>query len=153
MVVIRADETDAEGKVQPIVIEAETNIQDGVVIHSMAGLPVTIGPRASIAHGVVIHGPCTIGEGCFFSLRTTIYRAILEDYVWVGIGSTIMRTTVPSHTMIPAGSVIRTASDVRTYRLINEKEEKYQANVFSAAAALREGYAALYESTRPEKTG
>jgi len=79
-----------------------------------------------------------------------IYRAILEDYVWVGIGSTIMRTTVPSHTMIPAGSVIRTASDVRTFRFINEKEEKYQANVFSAAAALREGYAGLYESTGPE---
>ena len=102
MAVIRADEADAEGRVQPIVIEAETNIQDGVIIHSMAGLPVTIGQRASIAHGVIIHGPCTIGEGCFFSLRTTLYRAILEDYVWVGIGSTIMRATVPSHTMIPA---------------------------------------------------
>jgi hypothetical protein len=49
--------------------------------------------------------------------------------------------------------VIRTASDVRTFIFINGKEEKYEANVFSAAAALREGYAGLYESTRPEKTG
>ena len=35
----------------------------------------------------------------------------------------------------------------------HRKEEKYQGNVFSAAAALREGYAGLYESTGPEQTG
>lgn len=146
LVVIRADEADAEGKVRPIVIEAETNIQDGVIIHSMGGMSVTIGPRASVAHGVIIHGPCTIGEGCFVALRSVLYRATLEDYVWAGIGSIIMRTTVPSHTMIPAGSVIRTGSDVRTFRLINEKEEKYQAAVFSAANAMRDGYTALFDS-------
>ena len=56
--VIRADEPGTNGKVQPIMIEAESNIQDGVLIHSMGGASVRIGPKASIAHGVVIHGPC-----------------------------------------------------------------------------------------------
>jgi hypothetical protein len=46
--------------------------------------------------------------------------------------------------MIPAGSVIRTESDVRAFRLIDKKEEKYQADVFAAANGLREGYVALY---------
>jgi carbonic anhydrase/acetyltransferase-like protein (isoleucine patch superfamily) len=77
------------------------------------------------------------------ALRVVLYNATLEDEVWVGIGSIIMRASVPSHTMIPAGSVIRTASDVRNFRLINEKEEKYQASVFFAADALREGYMGL----------
>ena len=145
--VIRADEADKDGNVHPVVIEAETNIQDGVIIHSRGGTSVRIGPRASVAHGAVIHGPCTIGEGCFVALRVVLYNATLEDGVWVGIGSIIMRATVPSHTMIPAGSVIRTASDVRNFRITNEKEEKYQANVFFAANALREGYLGLYSSS------
>lgn len=141
--VIRADEPGADGKVQPVVIEAESNIQDGVIIHSMGGTSVLIGPRASIAHGAVIHGPCIIGEGCFVALRAVLYSATLEDNVWVGIGSIVMRAKVASHTMIPAGSVIRTESDVRNFRLTNVKEEDYKADVFSAANAMREGYKAL----------
>ncbi len=149
--VIRADEAGNDGKVHPVVIEAETNIQDGVIIHSRGGTSVRIGPRASVAHGAVIHGPCIIGEGCFVALRVVLYNATLEDGVWVGIGSIIMRATVPSHTMIPAGSVIRTASDVRNFRITNEKEEKYEANVFFAANALREGYMGLYSSSASGK--
>lgn len=40
--------------------------------------------------------------------------------------------------------MIRTESDVRTFRLIEKKEEKYQADVFAAANGLRDGYQALY---------
>jgi len=35
--VIRADEPGTDGKVLPIMIEAESNIQDGVLIHSIGG--------------------------------------------------------------------------------------------------------------------
>ena len=37
-----------------------------------------IGPKASIAHGVVIHGPCVIGEESFVALRTVIYSATIK---------------------------------------------------------------------------
>jgi len=150
-VVIRADEADSEGKVHPIVIEAETNIQDGVIIHSRGGTSVHIGPRASIAHGVIIHGPCVIGERCFVALRAVLYRATLEEGVWVGIGSIIMRATIPSHTMIPAGSVIRYDSDVRHFRFTNVKEEEYQRNVFEASSTLRQEYLDLYSDGVSEK--
>ncbi|MFH1934949.1 MAG: carbonate dehydratase [Pseudomonadota bacterium] len=147
--VIRADETDAEGKVHPIVIEAETNIQDGVIIHTREGTSVNIGPSASVAHGVIIHGPCVIGEGCFLALRSVFYSATLEDGIWVGIGAVIMRATVPSHTMIPAGSVIRCESDVRHFRLTNVKEEEYKGNVSAVSQTLRQGYIALYKDNNP----
>jgi len=148
--VIRADEADAEGKVHPVVIEAESNIQDGVIIHSRGGTSVRIGPRASIAHGVIIHGPCVIGEGCFLALRSVLYRATLEEAVWVGIGSIIMRANIPSHTMVPAGSVIRFETDVRHFRLTHLKEQEYQEDVFSASQTLRQGYLDLYRDSNPE---
>ena len=138
--VIRADEVDEEGKVHPVVIENESHIQDGVIIHARAGTSVTIGPRATIAHGVIIHGPCEIGEGTFVALGATIYNSTLEDRVWVGVHSIIMRTTIPSHTMILAGSVIRSHSDIRHFRLTNIKEEEYEKSVFEASSKLRRSY-------------
>lgn len=145
--VIRADEPDTEGKVHPIIIEAETNIQDGAMIHSRGGTSLIIGPGVSISHGVVIHGPCEIGEGCFLSLRSVFYRATLEDHVWVGIGSIVMKATIPSHTMIPAGSVIRSGTDVRHFRLINVKEEEYQRGVSAASGVFRQGYLNLFKDS------
>ena len=149
--VIRADETDAEGKVHPVMIETETNIQDGVLIHTRGGTSVTIGPRSSIAHGVIIHGPCVTGKECFVALRVVLYSATLEEGVWVGIGSIIMRTTVPSHTMIPAGSVVRCENDVRHFRLTSVNEEKYHRDVFEVAGTLRQDYLDLYSNSTSEK--
>jgi len=143
--VIRADEVGEDGLVQPVIIETETHLQDGVIVHSRGGTSVLIGPRCTIAHGVIIHGPCTIGQECFLALRSVLYNATLEDGVWVGIGAIVMKSNVPSHTMIPAGSVIRTESDVRHFRLTHSKEEEYKGDVHAVARALREGYMGLYE--------
>jgi carbonic anhydrase/acetyltransferase-like protein (isoleucine patch superfamily) len=123
-----------------MIIEAGSYVQDGVIIHAREGTEVRIGSSTNLAHGVIIHGPCVIGKGCFLALRVTVYHSTLEEAVWVGIGSIIMRATIPSNTMIPAGSVIRSKVDVRNYRLTNVKEMEYQQNVFKASAALRDGY-------------
>mgnify|MGYP000265347233 CR=1 FL=1 len=144
--VIRADEVDAQGKVQPVIIEEGSLIQDGVIIHARGGTVVRIGPRANIAHGVIIHGPCEVRQDCFVALRAAIYSSTLEEGVWVGIGSIIMRTTVPSHTMIPAGSVLRSNDDLRAFRITNVKEEDYKRDVFGASTILRESYKKLYGS-------
>lgn len=147
--VIRADEPGPNGKVKPVAIEAESNVQDGVIIHSMGGSLVKIGPKASLAHGVIIHGPCVIGKGCFIAIRSVLYSVTLEDAVWVGIGATIMRATIPSHTMIPAGSIIRSREDVYNFRITRIKEKKYQEDVLNAANALRKGYLNLQLNSNP----
>ncbi len=146
--VIRADEVDSEGKVYPVIIEEGSLIQDGVIIHARAGTMVKIGPRANIAHGVIIHGPCEIQQDCFLALRAAIYNSTLEEGVWVGIGTIIMRTTIPSHTMIPAGSVVRSNDDIRAFRIANVKEEDYKKDVFATSTILRESYKKLYRSAK-----
>lgn len=70
--VIRADETDESGDMEPIIIKRDTNIQDGVVIHSKSGAAVTIGERSSIAHRSIIHGPCEIGNDVFIGFNTVV---------------------------------------------------------------------------------
>lgn len=42
---------------EPIVIGADSSIQDGVVIHFKSGAAMTIGENTSVAHRSVVHGP------------------------------------------------------------------------------------------------
>jgi carbonic anhydrase/acetyltransferase-like protein (isoleucine patch superfamily) len=142
--VIRADEVDETGKVQPVIIAEDVCVQDGVVIHGRSGSEVIVGPRSNISHGVIVHGPATIKSDCFVAIRAVVYDSVLEESVWVGVGSVIMRTTIPANTWVPAGSIIRSDQETKQFRLINLKEEKYKKNVYDASASLRDGYMKLY---------
>lgn len=140
LALIRADERGPDGSVAPIVIGEEVNIQDGVIIHSHGGATVTIGARTSVAHGVAIHGPCTIGENCFLAMRCSLYSAILANEIWVGMSALVMRATIDPYTYIAAGSVIRSRPDAWGLRLISNKEKQYMKDVLEATNRLREDY-------------
>ena len=81
--VIRADEVDASGEMEPITIGANSNIQDGVVIHSKSGAAVTIGEFSSIAHRSIVHGPCVVGDGCVVRHNSVVDGRDLPDAFYV----------------------------------------------------------------------
>jgi carbonic anhydrase/acetyltransferase-like protein (isoleucine patch superfamily) len=142
--VIRADEVDADGKVHPVVIEEDACVQDGVVIHGRSGTALRVGPRCNISHGVIVHGPAEIKADSFVAIRAVVYDSVLEESVWVGVGSIVMRARVPANTWIPAGAIIRSDHDTKQFRLIDLKEEKYKKSVYDASAGLRDSYRKLY---------
>ena len=141
--VIRADERGPKGHVERIVIEEEVNIQDGVIIHSHGGKPVTVGLRTSIAHGVAIHGPCTIGADCFLAMRSMLYSATVEDSVWIGMGAIIMRATLQSHVRVPTGAIIRGCLDLMGLRHVSQEEQTYMDEMHRASSRLRKDYLEL----------
>ena len=59
------------GDNEPITIGERSNVQDGSVLHSDPGMPLTIGPDVTIGHMVMLHG-CTIGEGSLIGIGSTI---------------------------------------------------------------------------------
>lgn len=143
LTVIRADQRGPDGKVAPIQIDREVNIQDGVIIHSDPGASVIIGAKTSVAHGVIIHGPCTIGRECFLALGASLYKTTLEDNVWMGMGAVAKLVTVPAFTKVPAGGVIRERPELLGLRLITEKEREYMEEVWAANSSLRMDYLEL----------
>lgn len=52
-------------------VGARANIQDGSVLHTDMGCPLTIGADVTIGHCVILHG-CTIGEGSLIGMGATI---------------------------------------------------------------------------------
>ncbi|VBB45422.1 Transferase hexapeptide repeat containing protein [uncultured Desulfatiglans sp.] len=145
LAVIRADQRGRDGKVAPIQIDKEVIIQDGVIIHADPGASVIIGSKTTVAHGAIIHGPCTIGQECFIAMRASLYKATLEDHVWLGIGAIAKRVTLHSFTKVPAGAVIRDRPEVLALRLITEKERTYMEEVWAANSRLRKDYLELRE--------
>ncbi len=59
------------GDNDPIVIGARTNVQDGAVLHSDDGVPLTIGDDVTIGHKVMVHS-CTVGEGSLIGIGAVI---------------------------------------------------------------------------------
>lgn len=145
LTVIRADQRGEDGKVGPILIEREVNIQDGVIIHTDPGASVNIGSKTTIAHGAIIHGPCSIGQECFIAMRSALYKVTLEDHVWLGMGAIAKLVTLHSFTRVPAGAVIRDRPEVLALRLITEKEREYMEKVWAANSRLRTDYLELRE--------
>jgi len=59
------------GDIEPIRVGADTNIQDGTIIHTDKGFPATIGDRVSVGHSVILHG-CTIEEDSLIGMGATV---------------------------------------------------------------------------------
>ncbi len=84
------------GDVHRIEIGAQTNIQDGSVLHvthdsdfNPGGLPLIVGSGVTVGHNVVLHA-CT-----------------LEDFCLIGIGSVILDgAVIRARAMVGAGSLV-----------------------------------------------
>jgi len=142
--VVRADETDDKGQVQPIEIGAECNIQDGVIIHALGGTQVTVGQRTSLAHGCIIHGPCTIGEKCFVGFRAVVYNAELGDGVFINAGAVVQGVNLAVNALVPAnGTVLSREDAVRQVSTTSPANCEFMEKVVNANLALTKGYLRL----------
>ncbi len=59
------------GDNDPITIGENTNIQDGSVLHTDEGVPLTIGNHVTVGHKVMLHG-CTIGDNTLIGINSVI---------------------------------------------------------------------------------
>jgi Carbonic anhydrases/acetyltransferases, isoleucine patch superfamily len=49
------------GDNEPIVVGDRSNVQEGAVLHTDPGFPLTVGAGVTIGHQAMLHG-CTVGE-------------------------------------------------------------------------------------------
>jgi carbonic anhydrase/acetyltransferase-like protein (isoleucine patch superfamily) len=71
------------------------NVQDGSVLHVDPGYPLTLAPRVSIGHKVMLHG-CTVGEGTLIGINSVVMNGAK-----IGKG-----TLVGANTLIAEGKEI-----------------------------------------------
>jgi carbonic anhydrase/acetyltransferase-like protein (isoleucine patch superfamily) len=77
-----------------ISIGAASNVQDGAVLHTDPGFPMTIGERVSIGHQAMLHG-CTVGAGSLIGIQAIVLNgAIIGKGCLIGAGSIITERKV-----------------------------------------------------------
>jgi len=78
-----------------ITIGEGTNVQDGSVLHTDAGIPLTLGKGVTVGHKVMLHG-CEVGDNSLIGINSVILNR-------VKIGKNCI---IGANTLIPEGKVI-----------------------------------------------
>lgn len=105
------------GDVNWIRIGAQSNVQDGAVVHVTHGTaPTRIGDLVTIGHSAVVHG-CTIEDACLIGIG-----AVILDHAVIGEGSLVgARALVTGRTVIPPRSLVM-GSPARVVRELRDEE-------------------------------
>lgn len=113
------------GDNDPIHIGANSNIQDGSVLHTDEGVPMHIGANVTVGHLVMLHG-CTVGDGSLIGIGSVILnRAVIGKGCIVGANTLIPEGKVfPDRCLIVGspGKVVRELSDEEVARLRKSAE-------------------------------
>ena len=89
------------GDNDPITIGEGSNIQDGSVLHTDEGVPLTIGRHVTVGHMVMLHG-CTIGDESLIGIGAVVLNgAKIGKNCLVGAGALVTEGKV-----FPDGSMI-----------------------------------------------
>lgn len=106
--------TVIRGDNEPVVIGARSNVQDGCVLHTDPGFPMTIGEDCTIGHMVMLHG-CTIGRGSLVGIGSIILNgAVIGDECLIGANTLIAEgKVIPPRSMVlgSPGKIVRQLSD------------------------------------------
>ena len=85
----------------PIVIGADSNLQDGTIVHVDEGVPCTVGERVGVGHRVILHG-CTVEDDSLIGMGS-----VLLNHVRIGRGSVVAAgAVIPEGVEVPPGSLV-----------------------------------------------
>src|SRR5262249_8616662 len=106
------------GDNEPIVVGENSNVQDGSVLHTDIGAPLTIGRDVTIGHQVMLHG-CTIADNSLIGIKATVLNhASIPSFCLVGAGA-----LVTERKTFEEGSLI-TGAPARAVRKLEEPQRQ-----------------------------
>ena len=119
----------------PIIIGENSNIQDGSVLHTDTGSPLTVGSNVTVGHLVMLHG-CTIGDNSLIGIGSIVLngakigrncliganclitegKEIPDNSVVMGAPGKVVREVSEQQAQILAGSALHYVHNWRRYR-------------------------------------
>lgn len=113
------------GDNEPITIGVNSNVQDGAVMHTDIGFPLTLGKNVTIGHQAMLHG-CTIGDNSLIGIGATVLNGakigrncLIGAHALVGEGKEI-----PDNSMVLGmpGKIVRALDDANEKMMIASAE-------------------------------
>jgi carbonic anhydrase/acetyltransferase-like protein (isoleucine patch superfamily) len=89
------------GDNDPITVGENSNVQDGSILHTDIGNPLTIGDNVTVGHMAMLHG-CTIGDGTLIGIGAVVLNgAVVGKNCLIGA-----RALVTENKVIPDNSMV-----------------------------------------------
>lgn len=125
----------------PVVIREGANVQDGSVLHAPPGIPVDVGPGATIAHMCTVHGAHIGAEALIANHCTILDGAVIGARSLIAAHSLVVGgTQIPAEVLVtgaPAkvkGPIAGTAAEL----WVNGNPKAYQDLAQRYVAGLKE---------------
>ncbi|WP_247872411.1 gamma carbonic anhydrase family protein [Azospirillum sp. TSO35-2] len=120
-------------------IGVAANIQDGCMLHTDPGFPLTVGDRCTVGHRAILHG-CTIGSGTVVGMGATILNgAVIGRNCMIGANALVTEgKQIPDNSVVMGapGKTVRTLDEVAQAQL-QTLADHYVHNGRRFAAGLR----------------
>jgi carbonic anhydrase/acetyltransferase-like protein (isoleucine patch superfamily) len=127
------------GDNEPISIGARSNVQEGCVLHTDMGFPLSIGANCTIGHRAILHG-CVVGDNSLIGMGATILNGVkIGKNCLVGANALVTEgKAFPDNSLIVGSParVIRTLDEAAAAR-ITGSAAGYVANWKRFAADLK----------------
>lgn len=108
------------GDNDPITVGENTNIQDGAILHTDEGIPLTLGANVSVGHMAMLHG-CTVGDGTLIGMNAVILNgAVIGKHCLIGAKALIPEgKVIPDRSLVVGtpGRIIRELTDEEVARI------------------------------------
>jgi len=112
------------GDNDPIRVGAETNIQEGTVVHTDHGFPADIGSRVTVGHGAMLHG-CTLEDDSLIGIG-----AIILNGARIGRGAVVAAgALVTEGSQVPPDTLVMGAPAKPRRRVTEEEKARFRAGV------------------------
>jgi len=140
---VRADEGT------PFYIGANSNIQDGVVIHGLKNKTVPsdqndwsvyIGKNVSLGHQALIHGPCFIGDNCFVGFKAIVHDSTVGSQCFIGFGAIVVGVNIPDSRYVPHGTLLDSQDKVDALTKVSDSQLKFNEDVVEVNTGLVDAY-------------
>jgi carbonic anhydrase/acetyltransferase-like protein (isoleucine patch superfamily) len=129
------------GDNEPIVIGEGSNIQDGCVLHTDTGFPLTVGVNCTVGHLAMLHG-CTIRDGVLIGMGAMVMNgARVGSGALIGAGALVTEgKEIPDGALVMGrpGKVVRMLGSDEIANLLlsaegyRQKAERYRAGLTPA---------------------
>jgi carbonic anhydrase/acetyltransferase-like protein (isoleucine patch superfamily) len=129
------------GDNERITIGARSNVQEGCVLHTDLGFPLTVGPDCTIGHKAILHG-CTVEAGALIGMGATVLNgAVIGAGSLVGAGALVTegKRIPPGSLVVGAPAKVVRPLDAAAQEALIASAAHYVAN----AARFRDGLKAV----------
>ena len=125
------------GDINRIVIGAQSNVQDGSVLHVSDDHACILGERVTVGHRAIVHA-CTVGDEVLVGMG-----AIILDGAQIGARSIIAAGALVTKNMqVPAGSLVM-GSPARVVRPLTDEEQQANARLALKYVAISRCYLSM----------